>query len=153
LSAARTRQDVWPPRIAPCWGLGSKARATASCSNSNLERRHRSAPARMRVVATIEDPVVIRKVLAHLGLPTDGPPPRPPPADLFGWGRPVRRRRLPALAREVRPLARGWPSPKPGRRFWRGGLATRGGHSGRSDPPTMRCVVTEGPRAGRRAGH
>jgi hypothetical protein len=39
----------------------------------------------MRVVATIEDPVVIRKILAHLGLPTDVPAPRPPPADLFGW--------------------------------------------------------------------
>src|SRR5262249_3617921 len=35
---------------------------------------------RMRVVATIEDPVVIRKILTHLGLPTDVPPPRPPPA-------------------------------------------------------------------------
>jgi hypothetical protein len=40
---------------------------------------------RMRVVATIEDPVVIRKILTHLGLPTDVPPPRPPPADLFDW--------------------------------------------------------------------
>jgi hypothetical protein len=40
---------------------------------------------RTRVVATIEDPVVIRKILTHLGLPTDVPAPRPPPADLFGW--------------------------------------------------------------------
>jgi hypothetical protein len=39
----------------------------------------------MRVVATIEDPVVIRKILAHLGLPTAAPAPRPPPADLFDW--------------------------------------------------------------------
>jgi hypothetical protein len=31
----------------------------------------------MRVVATIEDPVVIRKILTHLGLPTDVPAPRP----------------------------------------------------------------------------
>jgi hypothetical protein len=40
---------------------------------------------RMRVVATIEDPVVIRKILTHLGLPTEVPAPRPPPTDLFGW--------------------------------------------------------------------
>jgi hypothetical protein len=38
----------------------------------------------MRVVATIEDPVVIRRILTHLGLPTDVQPPRPPPSDLFG---------------------------------------------------------------------
>jgi hypothetical protein len=37
----------------------------------------------MGVVATIEDSVVSRKILTHLGLPTDVPPPRPPPADLF----------------------------------------------------------------------
>ena len=40
---------------------------------------------RMRVVATIEDPVVIRRILTHLGLPTAAPAPRPPPADLFDW--------------------------------------------------------------------
>jgi hypothetical protein len=39
----------------------------------------------MRIVATIEDPVVIRKILTHLRLPTDVPPPRPPPADRFHW--------------------------------------------------------------------
>jgi hypothetical protein len=39
----------------------------------------------MRVVATIEDAVVIRKILTHLGLPTAAPAPRPPPSDLFGW--------------------------------------------------------------------
>jgi hypothetical protein len=44
---------------------------------------------RMRLLATIEDPQVIRKILAHLGLPTEVPflsPPRSPPAraaDLF----------------------------------------------------------------------
>ena len=43
----------------------------------------------MRLLATIEDPQVIRKIVAHLGLPTEVPvlsPPRPPPAraaDLF----------------------------------------------------------------------
>ena len=37
----------------------------------------------MRVIATIEDPVVIREILAHLGLPTDVPAPRPPPRHLF----------------------------------------------------------------------
>jgi Putative transposase len=40
---------------------------------------------RMRVVATIEDPVVIRKILTHLGLPTETSVPRPPPSDLFDW--------------------------------------------------------------------
>ena len=38
---------------------------------------------RMRVIATIEDPVVIRKILTHLVLPTEPPTPRPPPADLL----------------------------------------------------------------------
>jgi hypothetical protein len=40
---------------------------------------------RMRVVATIEDPVVIRKILTRLGLPTQVRAPRPPPSDLFAW--------------------------------------------------------------------
>ena len=40
---------------------------------------------RMRVVATIEDPVVIRRILTHLGLPTEASAPRPPPSDLFDW--------------------------------------------------------------------
>jgi hypothetical protein len=40
---------------------------------------------RMRVVATIEDPVVIRRILTHLGLPTAASAPRPPPSDLFDW--------------------------------------------------------------------
>lgn len=35
---------------------------------------------RMRLVATIEDPRVIRQILARLGLPAEVPPPRPPPA-------------------------------------------------------------------------
>ena len=35
---------------------------------------------RMRLLATIEDPRVIRRILAHLGLPTEVPQPRPPPA-------------------------------------------------------------------------
>jgi hypothetical protein len=35
------------------------------------------------VIATIEDPVVIRKILTHLGLPTEPPAPRPPPGDLL----------------------------------------------------------------------
>jgi hypothetical protein len=38
-----------------------------------------------RVLATIEAPVVIRKILTHLGLPTQAPAPQPPPADLFDW--------------------------------------------------------------------
>jgi len=39
----------------------------------------------MRVVATIEDPVVLRRILTHLGLPTEALAPRPPPSDLFDW--------------------------------------------------------------------
>lgn len=38
---------------------------------------------RMRLIATIEDAQVLRKILAHLGLPTEIPhpcPPWPPPA-------------------------------------------------------------------------
>jgi len=31
------------------------------------------------VVATIEDPVLIRRILTHLGLPTEASAPRPPP--------------------------------------------------------------------------
>lgn len=41
---------------------------------------------RMRLLATIEDPRVIRQILTHLGLPTEIPHPRPPPAhaaDIF----------------------------------------------------------------------
>ncbi|MBI4609726.1 MAG: hypothetical protein HY726_12040 [Candidatus Rokubacteria bacterium] len=41
---------------------------------------------RMRLIATIEDPRVIRQILVHLGLPAEVPQPRPPPArhaDLF----------------------------------------------------------------------
>src|SRR5215468_2021147 len=37
------------------------------------------------VLATIEAPVVIRKILTHLGLPTQAPAPQLPPADLFDW--------------------------------------------------------------------
>ena len=36
---------------------------------------------RMRVVATIDDPAVIRKILAHLDLPVDEPPLAPAPPD------------------------------------------------------------------------
>jgi len=41
---------------------------------------------RLRLIATVEDPLVIRRLLADLGLPTEVPRPRPPPArttDLF----------------------------------------------------------------------
>jgi|SRR6266404_5370540 len=38
---------------------------------------------RMRVIATIDDPVVIRKIATHLGLPTEVPASRPPPGDLL----------------------------------------------------------------------
>jgi hypothetical protein len=37
---------------------------------------------RLRFLATIEDPPTVTKILAHLGLPTEGPaltPARPPP--------------------------------------------------------------------------
>ncbi|HKA27831.1 MAG TPA: hypothetical protein VKH82_00545 [Candidatus Binatia bacterium] len=39
----------------------------------------------MRVLATIEDPVVVRKILTHLGLPTEASAPWPPPSDLFDF--------------------------------------------------------------------
>ena len=56
---------------------------------------------RMRVVATIEDRVVIRRILTHLGLPTEAPAPRPPPSDLFDWAESVHRcpRRRPGCVR------------------------------------------------------
>jgi hypothetical protein len=44
-----------------------------------------SCGGRMRVVATIEDPVVMRRILTHLGLRTEASAPRPPPSDLFDW--------------------------------------------------------------------
>jgi hypothetical protein len=37
---------------------------------------------RLRLIATIEDPATVTKILAHLGLPTEAPTPspaRPPP--------------------------------------------------------------------------
>jgi hypothetical protein len=39
---------------------------------------------RLRLIATVEDPAVVSKILAHLGLlhPTDSPGPAPPSADL-----------------------------------------------------------------------
>jgi hypothetical protein len=39
----------------------------------------------MRVVATIEEPVVIRKILTHLGLPTEARAPQSPASELFDW--------------------------------------------------------------------
>jgi hypothetical protein len=39
----------------------------------------------MRVVATIEDPVVIRRIHTYLGLPTEAPAPRLPPSGPFDW--------------------------------------------------------------------
>ena len=40
----------------------------------------------MELIATIDDAVVVRKILRHLGLPTEVPeagPARPPPGDDF----------------------------------------------------------------------
>ena len=40
----------------------------------------------MHLIATIEDPRVVRQIVTHLGLPNEVPRPRPPPArdaDLF----------------------------------------------------------------------
>ncbi|MFQ5828423.1 MAG: hypothetical protein ACE5JD_04620 [Candidatus Methylomirabilia bacterium] len=39
-----------------------------------------TCPRRMRLIATIEDPRLIRQILDHLGLPTEIPQPRPPSA-------------------------------------------------------------------------
>jgi len=63
----------------------------------------------MRLLATIEDPRVVRRILAHLGLPTEVPQPRPPPAqaaDLFAD--------IPAYARDPAP-ARGRAPSRSGR--------------------------------------
>jgi len=43
------------------------------------------ATGRTWLIATIDDPSVIRKILAHLGLPTEVPEPRPRPALGDGW--------------------------------------------------------------------
>ena len=43
---------------------------------------------RLRLIALIEDARVIRRILGHLGLPTEVPaarPARPPPIPLEGW--------------------------------------------------------------------
>jgi hypothetical protein len=63
----------------------SNAITIASCSTPTWSGATDSAVARTRVVATIEDPVVIRRILSHLGLPTAVSAPRPPPSDLFNW--------------------------------------------------------------------
>ena len=39
---------------------------------------------RLQLIATIEDPIVIRKILLHVGRPATLPVPRPPPAELIG---------------------------------------------------------------------
>jgi hypothetical protein len=51
---------------------------------------------RMELIATIDDPAIVRKILAHLGLPTEVPvarPARPPPdrggAELVLFSRPL----------------------------------------------------------------
>jgi len=44
---------------------------------------------RMELIATIDDPAVVRKILRHLGLPTEVPEarrPRPPPGDEMTFG-------------------------------------------------------------------
>lgn len=44
---------------------------------------------KMKVIATIEDPEVIVKILKHLGLSWEVPeraPPCAPPQESFGWG-------------------------------------------------------------------
>jgi hypothetical protein len=46
-----------------------------------LERRR--CLGRMRIVATIDQPEVIAKILTHLGLPARAPPPGPARVDLL----------------------------------------------------------------------
>jgi hypothetical protein len=41
---------------------------------------------RFRLIALIEDAAVVRRMLAHLGLPTEVPPPRPPRAPPIPFG-------------------------------------------------------------------
>jgi hypothetical protein len=67
-----------------------RSRAWADLMRRAFELAVLSCPrcgGRMRLIATLEDPRVIRRILAHLGLPTEIPQPRPPPAragDLVG---------------------------------------------------------------------
>jgi len=39
----------------------------------------------MQLIATIDDPAVVRRILTHLGLPTDVPAARPPPCADDAW--------------------------------------------------------------------
>jgi hypothetical protein len=112
---------------------------------------------RMRVVATIDDPVVIRRILTHLGLPT-AVPRRPGPRRLIcsagAESRPSVA--LPRAQGRVRPPPGCDPRAKPGQAPRRPtGSGTLGHRERRSEhpgPPIMRCVVTEGRRADRRDG-
>jgi hypothetical protein len=71
-----------PPSLAPRrWSWPELLRRTFAVDVLACAR----CGGRMRVVAIIEDPVVIRKILTHLRLPTEVPAPRPPPSDLFDW--------------------------------------------------------------------
>ena len=65
---------------------------------------------RLRLIATLHDPVVIRKLLAHLGMARSGPSPRPRPSRaqrrraLIASGRGARAADLPPLAASRRQL-------------------------------------------------
>ena len=80
-TSAMTVEDPPPPPAPRRWSWPDLLRHTFAVDVLACTR----CGGRMRVVATIEDPVVIRKILTHLGLPTEVPAPRPPPSDLFGW--------------------------------------------------------------------
>jgi hypothetical protein len=73
--------EALPPPAARKWSWPDLMRHTFGVDVLSCVR----CGGRMRVVATIEDPLVIRRILTHLGLPTAAPAPRPPPADLFDW--------------------------------------------------------------------
>src|SRR5262245_36455731 len=65
-----SRHTVPPPPAPRGWSWPDLLRHSFAVDVSDCPRRG----SRMRVVATIEDPVVIRKLLTHLGLPTAVPP-------------------------------------------------------------------------------
>src|SRR6266478_2081075 len=101
-----------------------------------------------RVIATIDDPVVVRKILTHLRLPTEVPAPRPPqaiysPADLSQLQRASSTPGAGVPAREVgrsrrTAAARNHAAPV-------GCWCLAGGPR----QPIVRCVVTEGQQADR----
>jgi hypothetical protein len=70
------------PDAQPVTGEGRRYWAWADLMRRAFETDVLACPrrgGRMQLIATIDDPAVIRKVLTHLGVPANVPAPRPPP--------------------------------------------------------------------------